>query len=207
MNDHCGLVIRSSLRHLGCLQEEIEALDDEILKRMRTPPFESAFALLQTIPGVGRLSAATILAETGTDLSPFPTPEQFASWAGLCPGNRESAGIQKGRQTTHGNPYLRTALVQCAWAAARKRGSVFADRFQRLAPRRGEKRAIVAVAHLMLTVLYCMLKQGTEFRGAECVHQQRRRERRAHHHVRCLRRLGLSVQVIPSVAARETGTT
>ena len=82
MNDHCALVIRSSLRHLGCLQEEIETVDDEIPKRMRTPPFEAAFALLQTIPGVGRLSAATILAETGTDLSPFPTPEQLASWQG-----------------------------------------------------------------------------------------------------------------------------
>lgn len=124
MSDHCCLLIRSCLRHLGCLQEEIETLDDEILRRMRTPPFEPAFDLLQTVPGVGRLSAATILAETGTDLSPFPTPEQLASWAGLCPGNRESAGIQKGRQTTHGNPYLRTALVQCAWAATRKPVSV-----------------------------------------------------------------------------------
>jgi transposase len=195
MSDHCCLVIRSCLRHLGCLQEEIETLDDEILRRMRMPPFESAFALLQTVPGVGRLSAAAILAETGTDLSPFPSPEQLSSWAGLCPGNRESAGIQKGRQTTHGNPYLRTALVQCAWAATRKQGSVFAARFQQLAPRRGEKRAIVAVAHLMLIVVYLMLKRGVEFRGAECVHKQRRRERRAHHHMRCLRRLGLTVQV------------
>ncbi|MGH7182966.1 MAG: hypothetical protein ACREJN_13435, partial [Nitrospiraceae bacterium] len=98
---------------------------------------------------------------------------------------------------THGNPYLRTALVQCAWAATRKQGSVFAVRFQQLAPRRGQKRAIVAVAHLMLIVLYWMLKRGMVFRGAECVHQQRRRERRAHHHMRCLRKLGVTVQVIP----------
>lgn len=200
MSEHCCLLIRSCLRHLGCLQEEIETLDDEILRRMRTPPFESAFALLQTMPGVGRLSAATILAETGIDLSPFPSPEQLASWAGLCPGNRESAGIQKGRQTTHGNPYLRTALVQCAWAATRKQGSVFASRFQQLAPRRGQKRAIVAVAHLMLIVLYWMLKRETVFRGAACVHQERRRERRAHHHLRCLRRLGVAVQVITGPA-------
>jgi transposase len=208
MSDHCGLLIRSCLRHLGCLQEEIEALDDEILGRMETPPFESAFALLQTVPGVGRLSAATILAETGIDLSPFPSPEQLASWAGLCPGNRESAGIQKGRQTTHGNPYLRTALVQCAWAAIRKQGSMFAVRFQQLAPRRGQKRAIVAVAHQMLIVLYWMLKRGTLFRGAECLHQQRRRERRAHHHMRCLRRLGITVQAVPGPIAvdAEPGT-
>src|SRR5713226_6477127 len=109
-----------------------------------------------SIPGVGQLSAATILAETGPDLDSFPTIEQMASWAGLCPGNRESAGIQKGPQTTHGNPYLCTALVQCAWAATRKRDSVFRSRFQRLAPRRGEKRAIIAVAHHMLIILYSL---------------------------------------------------
>ena len=126
--------------------------------RFRTP-----FALLQTVPGMGQLSAATILAETGPDLAAFPTAEQMASWAGLCPGNRESAGIQKGRQTTHGNPYLRMTLVQCAWAAARKQDSVFRARFQQLAPRRGEKRAIMAVAHSMLIVLYCMLNREWSF--------------------------------------------
>jgi len=205
MSDHCRLVIRSSLRHLGCLQEEVELLDEEILRRMRMPPFEQPFALLQTVPGIGRLSAAAILAEIGTDLEPFPSAEQLVSWAGLCPGNRESAGIQKGRQTTHGNPYLRTSLVQCAWAATRKQGSVFAARFRQLAPRRGEKRAIVAVAHLMLTILYCMVKRRLEFQGAGCVHQQRRRERRAHHHMRALRRLGLDIRVMPEAAIVAAG--
>ena len=205
MSDHCRLVIRSSLRHLGCLQEEVELLDEEILRRMRMPPFEQPFALLQTVPGIGRLSAAAILAEIGTDLEPFPSAEQLVSWAGLCPGNRESAGIQKGRQTTHGNPYLRTTLVQCAWAATRKQGSVFAARFRQLAPRRGEKRAIVAVAHLMLTILYCMVKRRLEFQGAGCVHQQRRRERRAHHHMRALRRLGLDIRVMPEAAIVAAG--
>ena len=195
MSDHVGFVIRSCLRHLACLEEEVEEVDAEILRRMQLPTFQKAFTLLQTIPGVGQLSAATILAETGPDLDAFPTVEKMASWAGLCPGNRESAGIQKGPQTTHGNPYLRTALVQCAWAAIRKKNSVFRSRFQRLAPRRGEKRAIIAVAHLMLVVLYCMLKEGVAFRGAENAPKQRRRERRAHHHLRCLRRLGLSVEI------------
>jgi len=197
MSDHLRFVIRSCLRHLACLEEEVEELDEEILRRMKLAPFQSAFMLLQTMPGVGELSAATILAETGTDLAPFPTAEQMASWAGLCPGNRESAGIQKGSQTTHGNPYLRMTLVQCAWAAARKNDSIFCARFQRIAPRRGQKRAIMAVAHLMLIVLYYMLKQGVPFRGAEYAPKQRRRQRRAHHHLRCLRRLGLSVQIMP----------
>lgn len=195
MNDHVRFLIRGCLRHLACLEEEAEELDAEILRRMQLSTFQKSFKLLQTIPGVGQLSAATILAEIGPDLDSFPTAEQMASWAGLCPGNRESAGIQKGSQTTHGNPYLRTALVQCAWAATRKHDSVFQSRFQRLARRRGEKRAIIAVAHLMLIILYCMLKEGVPFRGAENAPKQRRRERRAHHHLRCLRRLGLSVEI------------
>jgi transposase len=196
MSEHGRLVICSCLRHLACLEEELEALDAELLRRMQAPPFQRPFVLLQSLPGVGQLSAAAILAEVETDLIAFPTPQQMASWAGLCPGNRESAGIQRGRHTTHGNPYLRTTLVQCAWAATRKQGSVFQMRFQQLAPRRGQKRAIVAVAHLMLTILYWMLNQDVPFRGAEALSQQRRRQRRAHHHLRCLRRLGVAVQVI-----------
>jgi len=196
MSEHGRIVIRSCLRHLACVEEEIEHLDAEILARMQTAPFQNAFNLLQSLPGIGQLSAAAILAEIGTDLTPFPTPEQLASWAGLCPGNRESAGIQKGRHTTHGNPYLRTVLVQCAWAATRKQGSVFETRFHHVAPRRGQKRAIVAIAHLMLTILYHMLKKGLPFRGVETACQQRRRLRRAHHHLKSLRRLGLAVQVI-----------
>jgi len=196
MSDHERLLIRSCLRHLACLEEEVEQLDSEILRRMQTPQFQSAFQLLQTVPGVGQLAAASILAETGTDMSAFPTSEQMASWAGLCPGNRESAGIQKGTQTTHGNAYLRTALVQCAWAATRKQGSVFQSRFQHLSPRRGQKRAIVAVAHQMLTIVYFMLKQSVPFRGAERAPKLRRRQRRAHHHLKCLRRLGISVQIL-----------
>src|SRR5208283_5086339 len=172
MSDHVRFLIRGCLRHLACLEEEVEELDAEILRRMQLSTFQKAFTLLQTIPGVGQLSAATILAETGPDLDSFPTIEQMASWAGLCPGNRESAGIQKGPQTTHGNPYLCTALVQCAWAATRKRDSVFRSRFQRLAP----------------------MKQGGRFVAPKNAPKQRRRERRAHHHLRCLRRLGLSVE-------------
>jgi len=196
MSDHERFLIRSCLRHMACLEEELEEVDGEILRQMQTPLFQEPFLLLQTVPGIGQLAAAAILAETGVDLSPFPTVEQIASWAGLCPGNRESAGIRKGSQTTNGNPYLRTALVQCAWAATRKQGSVFQARFQQLSPRRGQKRAIVAVAHQMLTILYRMLKQGIPFRGSETAPQQRRRQRRAHHHLRCLRRLGLAVQIV-----------
>ena len=196
MTEHERFLIRSCLRHLACLEEELESLDVEIVRRMGMPPFQNAFALLQTLPGVGELSAAAILAETGTDVASFPTAEQMASGAGLCPGNRESAGIQKGSHTTHGNAYLRTALVQCSWCASRKQGSVFEARFKRLVKPLGPKRAIVAVAHHMLIIIYCMLRAGVSFRGAEGAPQQRRRQHRAHHHLRCLRRLGVAVRVL-----------
>ena len=196
MTDHERIVIRSCLRHLACLEEELEELDREILRRMHAPPFEESFRLLQTVPGIGELAAASILAAPGTDMAPFPTAEQMASWAGLCPSNRESAGIQKGRHTTHENAYLRAALVQCAWCAIRKQGSVFQARFHQLVPRRGEKRAIVAIAHQMLIILHWMMKLCTPFHGAETAPQQRRRQRRAHHHLRCLRRLGIAVQIV-----------
>jgi transposase len=171
-------------------------LDAEIVRRMGMAPFQNAFALMQTLHGVGELSAAAILAETGADVASFPTAGQMASWAGLCPGNRESAGIRKGSQTTHGNKYLRTALVQCAWSASRRQGSVFETRFRLLIKRLGPKRAIVAVAHQMLITVYCMLRVGAPFRGADGAPHQRRRQHRAHHHLRCLRRLGVKVQVL-----------
>ena len=98
MTDHIRLLIRSCLRHLACLEEEVEELDAEILRRMSTSPLKKAFELLQTVPGVGQLSAATILAETGTDLEPFPTAEQMASWAGLCPGNPTPDSLVTGAQ-------------------------------------------------------------------------------------------------------------
>jgi transposase len=199
MRDHERFLIRSSLRHLACLQEETEEMDTEILRRMHTAPFQESLLLLQTIPGIGQLAAASILAETGTDLSTFPTAEKIASWAGLCPGNRESAGTRKGSQTTKGNPHLRSTLVHSAWAATRKRDSIFQLRFCELAPRRGQKRAIVAIAHQMLTVLYFMLKNNIPFRGTDTAPQKHRRLRRAHHHLRCLRRLGETVQVFGSL--------
>jgi transposase len=204
MSDHLRFVIRSCLRHLACLEEEIEELDAEIIRRMATPLFENAFTLLQTIPGIGQLSAATILAEIGPDLAAVPTVEKMASWAGLCPGNKESAGVQKGRDTTHGNPYLRMTLVQCAWAAARTHESIFRARFQQLSPRRGQKRAIMAVAHSMLIVLYCMLTRNVPYNGAQEAPQQRRRKHRAHHHLRSLRRLGFMVHVTPTLDTDST---
>jgi transposase len=196
MTDHERIVIRSCLRHLACLEEELEELDREILGRMQEPPFEKSFRLLQTVPGIGELAAASILAETGTDMATFPTAEQMASWPDCALAIERAPAFRKVVNTTHGNAYLRAALVQCAWCAIRKQGSVFQARVHQLVPRRGEKRAIVAIAHQMLIILHWMMKLGTPFHGAVTAPQQRRRQRRAHHHLRCLRRLGIAVQIV-----------
>ena len=150
MRDHERFLIRSSLRHLACLQEEAEEMDAEILRRMQTPPFQEAFLLLADHTWDWPISSRKHLGRNGHRSSTFPTAEKMASWAGLVPGNRESAGI-KGARHTKGNPYLRSTLVQSAWAASQKTRLHIPIEISRTRPRRGPKRAIVAIAHQMLT--------------------------------------------------------
>jgi transposase len=111
-------------------------------------------ALLQTVPGIKKQAAAAILAEVGTDMGVFGTGPRYSFWAGVCPGNNESARKRKRAPVLRGNPWLRTTLIECAWGASNKTDSVFQARYQRLAPRIGHKRAIVAVAHSMVLVFF-----------------------------------------------------
>ena len=112
---------------------------------------------LDTIPGVGEPTAETIIAEIGVDMSRFPTAGHLASWAGMCPGNNESAGKRKSGKTNKGNPYLRAALVQVAWAASRSKGTYLAAQFHRLVRRMGKKKALIAVGHSILVIIYHVL--------------------------------------------------
>src|SRR5690606_38122420 len=131
-------------------------------ERMR--PFEQAIAMADSIHGIGRTTAEEVLAEIGCDMSRFPTEKHLASWAGLCPGNNESAGKRRSGAVRHGNPHVRAALVDAAHAAARMKGTYLAAQYQRIAARRGKKRAAVAVAHSILVALYHMLKHETTYR-------------------------------------------
>ncbi|MGZ3585528.1 MAG: IS110 family transposase, partial [Ktedonobacterales bacterium] len=124
-------------------------------------PFRALILLLCSIPGVSVLSATTILAEIGRDMSRFPTAGHLVAWAGLCPGQNESAGKRKSSRLRKGAPWLKTMLVQCAWAAKRQKNSYYAAQFQRLKSRRGPQKAICAVAASMLTAIYHMLNNGT----------------------------------------------
>ena len=147
---------------------QIAALDTavaDVEARIREAlvPFRAAVSLLTTMPGVSETAAAVIVAEIGDDMSTFPTAGHLLSWAGLCPRLDESAGKRRSTRTRHGAPWLKTTLVQIAWPAARKKHSYFQAQFLRLKTRRGPKKAIVAVAASMLTAVYYMLRDGTEF--------------------------------------------
>jgi transposase len=159
---HQRFLLGQQLAHLENLDELIERLNAEVSARLR--PFMTALARLDTIPGVGRRTAETLVAELGTDLHRFPTAAHLASWAGMCPGNYQSAG-KRGRGTTRkGDPWLRTALIEAAQEAGRTRGTYLAAQYHRLARRRGKKKALVAVGHTILVIAYHLLTQQTTYR-------------------------------------------
>ena len=147
------------LRQYDALAAAMADIDAEVDRDL--DPFRVAVGLLRTIPGISDLSAQAIVAEIGTDMSRFPTAAHLVSWAGLCPRNDESAGKRRSNRLRKGDPWLKTALVQCAWAATRKKGSYLQAQFQRLRHRRGPKKAVCAVAASMLTAAFHMLRDGT----------------------------------------------
>jgi len=132
-------------------------------------PFADAIARLDEIPGVGTRTAQVIVAELGVDMTRFPSHRHAAAWAGMCPGNNASGGKRRRAKTRKGSPWLKAALAEAAWAAGRCKGGYLPEQFRRLAARRGRKRAIVAVGHSILVMVYSMLKHGTSYQdlGAE----------------------------------------
>lgn len=136
--------------------------------------FRDLTALLDTIPGIASLAAIAILAETGTDMSRFASDRHLVAWAGLSPGQNESAGKRKSSRLRKGAPWLKTMLVQCAWAAIKKKDSYYKAQFNRLKARRGPKKAICAVAASILTAIYHMLKDGVEHNDLGAGHFDRR---------------------------------
>jgi transposase len=193
---------------LGMLLEQVELLEGHIGRLTRRiaevlpAPFEEAVQRLQTIPGVERRAAENIVAEVGADLKPFASAGHLASWVGLCPGNHESAGKRRSGRTTRGNAWLRVTLVQCAWAASHTKGTYLSAQYRRLAARRGKKRALVAVAHTLLGIVYALLKKGQSYRelGAGYL-EGRDKERLAERLLQRLEKLGVRVTVQAPVAA------
>jgi transposase len=165
------------------------------------PPFEHALELLQTIPGIKAVAANAILAEVGPDMSRFPSPGHLASWAGLCPSNKQSAGKRLKAPVNRGNVWLRGIMGEVAWAAVKKRDTYFHAQFHRIARRRGREKAVVAVAHSVLVVIYHVLRTGHPYTELGLDYfDQLDTARIERHHVRRLEQLGYTVTLSPAAA-------
>jgi transposase len=159
---HQRFLLAQQLTHIDTLEALIERVSAEVAERLR--PYEALLVRLQTIPGVGRRTAEVLLAELGMDLSRFPTAAHLASWAGVCPGNQESAGKRSSGRIRKGNVWLREVLVEAAHSAGRVKDTYLAAQYHRLTARRGRKRAVIAVAHTLLVIVYHPAFTGARLR-------------------------------------------
>ncbi|MBW3543824.1 MAG: IS110 family transposase [Planctomycetes bacterium] len=200
--DHHRFMLQMLMEHLEHLEHQIEQFDRRVEELLRPFLTEEQFRRLDAIPGINRRTIENVIAETGSDMSRFPTDDHIASWGGLCPGNDESAGKRKRRRAKHGNPWLRRALVDAAWAASRTKASYLSALYRRLAARRGKKRALLAVGHTLLRIIYHMLKHNVEYAdlGADYFDTINRR-RLERYLVKRLQGLGYEVTLTPQQAA------
>ena len=194
---HQRFPLAQQLAHVDYLDAAVERVSAEIAERLR--PEDETLARLATIPGVGRRIAEIIAAEPGVDVTRFPSAGHLAAWAGVAPGNHESAGKRLSGKARKGSPWLRTALVEAAQAAARTKGTYLAAQYRRLAPRRGQKRAVVAVAHTILVIVYHLLRDRTTYRELGAAYfDERERHDVQRRLVRRLEALGNTVTLKPN---------
>lgn len=196
---HQRFLLAEQLAHVDFLDAAVDRVSAEVAERLR--PDEAVIANLDTIPGIGRHIAEALVAEIGTDMERFPTAHHLASWAGMCPGNHESAGKRQSGKTRKGSPWLRVLLVQAAHAAARTKGTYLAAQYRRLAARRGKSRAAVAVGHTILVIAFHLLRDGTTYRDLGPTYfDQLDRQQVERRLVRRLRDLGYHVTLAPLAA-------
>lgn len=178
-------------RHLRYLQQQLAELERELITRLA--PQRPAMELLMTMPGVDTLAAAKLIVEIGTDMSAFGSADKLSMWAGICPGNHESAGKRRSGKTPKGNRFLRTLLCQIAWAAVRTT-SQFKDKFQGLVIRRGTKRAIVAIGHKVLKTVFVLLQRQVPYRDSTVDYRELVVKRNAPRWIKALKRYGFLPQ-------------
>jgi transposase len=196
---HHRFMLQLHLDHLDAVNAAIARIDKEVDANVE--PFRAAIEMLTTIPGVSSLAAEVIAAEIGIDMSRFETEGHLISWAGLCPKNDESAGKRRSNRMKKGAPWLKTTLIQCAWAASRTKRSYLQAQYLRIRSRRGPKKAIGAVAASILTAAYHMLKNGTLYQDLGANHfDNRDKGKQALRLLNRLQSLGFAVQ-ITSMAA------
>lgn len=154
--EHHKFMIKTSLDHIKSLEKLIKGIDKEIDKLLEK--YSQEYELLQTIPGVKKIGAASIIAEIGTNMDKFSTEEHISSWAGMSPGNNESAGKKKHAAITHGNKSLKSMLTECAWAATKSKDTYLKAKYHSMVGRKGKKRSLITIAHKILVICYYILK-------------------------------------------------
>jgi transposase len=188
------------LEHLDELDEAITQCDALVEELVR--PFQEQVERLRTVPGLERRAAEDIIAETGVDMSVFPSHKHLCSWAGLCPGDHESGGKRKSGRMRPGNRYLRAVLTQCAHSVGRSKKTYYGARYGRLAKRKGKPRAAMAIAHDILEAVYFLLRDEVEFveLGPDFL-DQLQRDYQIRYHTRRLRELGVELTIPQALAA------
>jgi len=193
---HHAFLVSRILAHLDYLEDEIEAFSQKIEEEIH--PFDEAVALLDTIPRVNRRTAEVLIAEIGPDMTRFPSARHLASWAGLCPGNNESAGKHKSGKTRKGDRWLRITLTESALAAVRDKDSALSAQYRRIMRHRGHKKAIVAVAHSILCISYHILSDRRPYSELGAVYlEKREKDHAVRRYVKQLERLGHKVTLEP----------
>lgn len=189
---HHRVLLHHLLEHIAFLEKSLHELTGEIEQRLA--PYEQAIERLVQIPGLQRLSASAILAEIGDDMSRFPSAKHLCSWAGVAPGNKQSGGKRLNAPTTKGNTRLRAALAEVVWVISHTKGNYLSAQYHRLARRIGKKKAIVAVSHSVLTIIYHLLRDQTDYRDLGATYfETRDKERLRASAVRHLQSLGYQV--------------
>ncbi len=194
ITSHHRFMLKQHLAHIDHLALQISGVEARIEENLR--PFSDLLVWFDEVPGVGLRTAQAVLAEIGTDMSRFPNAAALASWAAICPGHNQSGGKHRAAKTRKGSPWLRHALIEAAWAAVRTKDTYFSAQFARLKSRRGARKAIVAVAHSILVVLYHLIRDRVPYRelGADYF-QRHNRAALTQKHMRALRQLGYEVEI------------
>ena len=194
INDHHRFMLKELMDEVEFVERKIARLESRIEEMMR--PYQTEIDLLCTIPGIKHITAWTLLAELGADMNQFPDANHLASWAGLCPGNNESAGKRKSNRTRKGNRWLRRALCQSAWAVAHSKRNYLSAVFYRHAGRHGLRKAVVATAHQLLIIVYHMLRDKQPYRDLGADYFDRLNpERTKRKLIRRIQRLGFDIVV------------
>lgn len=195
LNEHHRRMIHYSLEHLKCLEGQVEKLDRDIEEQIRAAGLERHGGVAERTGNSGP-EAATILAETGPDMTPFPSTRQFSSWAGVCPGNNRSADKNHGSRTTSGNPWWRSAVTECAWAAAARKNCFLKEKFWRIVSKSSGKKkaALIAVAHNVLVLIHGVLQTLEPYQERNpLAMSDEQKQRLIRHHFRRLGKLGVAI--------------